>query len=48
MFNIIYTIIMLNHLETSNYNILLNELDVNNIIPAKIPASEANMYINDV
>ena len=43
MFNIIYTIIIINNLETSN-SLLLNELDVNKIIPTKIPASEANTY----
>ena len=45
MYNIIYTIIMLNNLETSN-SLVLKELDVDKIIPAKIPASEVNLYSN--
>ena len=45
MYNIIYTIIILNNLETSN-SLVLKEPDVDNIIPTKLPASEANLYSN--
>ena len=43
IYNIIYIIIILNNLEISN-SLVLKELDVDKIIPAKIPASEANLY----
>ena len=45
MYNIIYNIIILNNLETGN-SLVLKELDVDKIISAKIPASEAKLYSN--
>ena len=46
-YNIINTFIILNNLETSN-SLVLKKLDIDKIIPSKIPASEANLYGNAV